>query len=96
MKKVKLLKYTGVFAENKDIAAKLRENILLPALRNAEEVTLDFTGVEGATQSFIHALISESLREFRQEALDHIIFKGCNENVQQVILMVTGYMEESI
>jgi mannitol-1-phosphate/altronate dehydrogenase len=86
----------GEFAENKDIAARLREEVLLPSLRQSQEITVDFTGVSGATQSFVHALVSEALREFSADVLDHIIFKGCNENIQQIVLMVTDYMQESI
>lgn len=85
----------GVFAENKDIARSLREQVLLPALRRLEEVTLDFTGVEGATQSFVHALISEAMRAHGSEVLDHIVFKGCNETVQRIITIVVDYMQES-
>ncbi len=50
----------GTFAEDKDIARDLRMNRLTPALEKGEDVTLDFDGVELATQSFIHALISDS------------------------------------
>jgi hypothetical protein len=83
----------GTFAENKDVAGKLRERVVLPCLRAADELTLDFTGVEGATQSFVHALISEAMREFGPEVLDHIIFKGCNLTVQQIVGIVTDYMQ---
>lgn len=96
MKTIILRSTVGDFAENKNSAAELRDTLLLPALRNSEEVTIDFTGVNGATQSFIHALISEAIREFGPEVLDHLVFKGCNENVRQIILMVTDYMQESL
>lgn len=96
MKIIHLRGKVGEFAANKDVAAMLREQILLPALRETEEVTIDFTGVSGATQSFVHALVSEAIREFGPDVLDHIVFKGCNENVQQIVLMVADYMQESI
>lgn len=92
---VHIKEFAGVFAENKDIAAELREDYVLPTLRRDTELTLDFTDVEGATQSFVHALISEALREFGPEVLDHIIFKSCNRTVQKVINIVTDYMQES-
>lgn len=88
-------KEAGVFAENKDIAGRLREQVLLPSLRRNQEVTLNFSGVEGATQSFIHALISEAIREFGPEVLDHIIFKACNDTIQRIINIVIDYMQES-
>lgn len=92
---IDIKKEAGVFAENKDVAARLRERIILPALRQTEEVTLNFTAVEGATQSFVHALISEALREFGPDVLDHIIFKGCNDTVRQIVTIVIDYMQES-
>jgi hypothetical protein len=95
MKTIIIKDKAGVFAENKDIARELREHILLPSLQKSEEVALDFTGVEGATQSFIHALISESIRAFGPDVLDHIVFKGCNETVKQIITIVIDYMQES-
>lgn len=96
MKTIVLKDTAGDFAENKNSAAALRDTVLLPTLRNSDEVTIDFTGVSGATQSFVHALISEAIREFGPDVLDHMIFKGCNENVQQIVLMVTDYMQESL
>ena len=54
---IEIKKYAGIFAENKDIAGKLRDETILPTLRSNQEVTLDFNGVEGATQSFVHAMI---------------------------------------
>lgn len=66
-----------------------------PGLSENEEITLGFTGVEGATQSFVHALISEAIRTFGPEVLDHIIFKGCNETVRGIINIVVDYMQES-
>lgn len=85
----------GTFAENKDVARDLRRNMLAPALKRKESVILDFGGVEGATQSFIHALISEAFREYGEETLDLIQFKDCNEVVKQIITIVTEYMQEA-
>ena len=96
MKSILIKELAGEFAENKDIAARLREQVILPSLRDNEEITIDFTGVNGATQSFVHALTSEAIREFGPEVLDHILFKGCTDNVQQIVLMVTDYMQESL
>lgn len=96
MKTVYIKDRAGVFAENKDIASEIRENLLLPTLRDNEEVTLDFEGVEGATQSFIHAMISQALREFGSEVLDHIVFKNCNESIRGIVEIVADYMQESV
>ncbi len=96
MRTISIKQKAGVFAENKDIASAIRADILLPVLRDNEEVVLDFADVEGATQSFLHAMISEALREFGPEVLDHMIFKNCNDSVRGVIEIVTDYMQESL
>ena len=60
---IKLLPLVGSFAENKDIAREIRVKQIIPALRDGKEITLDFSGVESATHSFIHALISDLIRK---------------------------------
>lgn len=94
MKKINLLKKVGSFAENKDVARDIRIKEIAPALEKDEKVVLDFKGIDAATQSFIHALISDLIRKFGNEVLDQIEFKSCNENVQKIIVIVTDYMQE--
>lgn len=93
---IKIKDLVGDFAENKDIAKELRVNKILPALKNNEEVVLDFSGVSGTTQSFIHALISEPIRQFRDVALEKIHYKNCSDVVKEVIKTVSEYMQESL
>lgn len=85
----------GAFAENKDVARTLRQELLLPALQRKEEVTIDFTDVEGATQSFVHALISEPFRT-HEDFLDKVSFKGCAPAVKAIIQIVVDYLQESL
>jgi hypothetical protein len=94
MKRIKIFNQTGSFAENKDIARAIRIKEIFPALKNQEEVILDFKRVEAATQSFIHALISDVIRTFGGEALDKMAFQSCNETVKKIINIVTDYMQE--
>ena len=63
-------------------------------MENNQEVVLDFKGIDSATQSFIHALISGLIRNYGIEILDKIYFKSCNEIVQKIISIVTDYMQE--
>ncbi len=95
MKKIELLPLVGSFAENKDTARDIRLNQILPALEKNQEVVLDFKGVEAATQSFIHALISDLIRKYGTEVLDKISFKNCNEIVKKIITIVADYMQET-
>lgn len=93
--RIKLFKQIGSFAENKDLARELRLKKLIPALEKKKMIVLDFENVEGATQSFIHALISDLIRKYGNEVLDQIQFKSCNETVQGIITIVVDYMQES-
>ena len=92
---IKIKDYAGTFAENKDKAKELRVNNIMPALAKGEEVELDFKGVSGTTQSFIHALISEPIRRFRDVALDNLEYKNCSDAVKEIVKTVYDYMQES-
>lgn len=85
----------GDFAENKDKAKDIRLEKIVPAIKRKEEVVLDFSGVDGTTQSFIHALISDLLRKYGVEVLDIVSFKNCNDSVKKMILVVSDYMQEA-
>lgn len=96
MTTIGIQKNTGKFAENKDVARDLRTKELLPALHRGEKITIDFDGVEVATQSFMHALLSEAIRTFGNDLFEKVEFKNCNESIQQIISVVANYMQESM
>ena len=93
---IKVRDYAGEFAENKDTAKDLRINKIMPALSNNKTVELDFQGVSGTTQSFIHALISDPIRQFGDVALENLEYKHCSAVVKEVVKIVYAYMQESI
>lgn len=95
-KTIKMRAYVGDFAENKDIAKKLRIEKIMPALSKQNEVVLDFDGVTGATQSFIHALISDPIRELQDIAFDKLFYKNTNDDIREIISIVYRYMQESL
>jgi len=94
MKHIPIFANVGPFAENKDIAREMRLKEILPACERKEEVILDFENVNGATQSFIHALISDVIRKYGSEVLEHIKFKSCNDTIRKIISIVVDYMQE--
>lgn len=97
MKKIiRIKKVVGDFAENKDLAKKLRIKDIIPGLSKGDEVILDFAGITGATQSFIHALISDPIREFKDIAFDNLSYKNANDNIREIISIVYRYMQESV
>jgi STAS-like domain of unknown function (DUF4325) len=79
------------FAENKEQAKQLREDHILPALAAGDHVYLDFSRVSSATQSFIHALISEAVRRGGEEYLNRLHFENCSGDVRQLVLTVVEY-----
>ena len=93
MRTIKIIQRAGAFAEDKDMAAAIRDIEIRPALVRREKVRLDFKGVDGATQSFIHALISDVIRTDGAAVLDRIAFKSCNANVRSVIEIVAEYSQ---
>ncbi len=93
---IKISGVTGDFAEDKDAAARVRKTKIVPALKRRERVVLDFTGVSLATQSFIHALISDVLRSYGQPVLQSIEFKGCVTGIRGIIETVVQYSLEAL
>jgi len=91
---IKLFKPVGSFAENKDLAKKIREEEIIPALNNNQEIILDFEKIDSVTQSFIHALISDLIRNYGNEVIEKISFKNCNETIQKIINIVIDYMQQ--
>jgi hypothetical protein len=94
MTEIRMVDYVGNFAENKDIARDLRKKQILPKLNKNEVVVLNFENVDGATQSFVHALISDVIRKHGIDVLDSLIFKNCNNTIKQIVSIVVEYMQE--
>lgn len=96
MNELKIFNYTNDFAENKDIARQLRLETIEPILKSGKEIIIDFENVTSATQSFIHALVSQTLRDFGVDILDKVQFKNCNDRVQTIIEIVVEYVQDGI
>ena len=95
-KVIKMLGETGDFAEDKEVARSLRVGVIMPALANGEKVMIDFAGVEGATQSFVHALTSDPIRKYGDVAYDNLYYVNANDEVRKIISIVYRYMQESL
>lgn len=96
MKKIIVYQEAGEFAENKDVAKRWREEIILPELAKNKEVEVDFVNVTGVTQSFVHALVAEAIRRYGDNAFDNLIFLNANGVVREIIRTVYHYMQESL
>lgn len=87
---------TGDFAENKDTAKKIRIDQIEPEIQQRQKVILDFKDVTSATQSFVHALISNVIRVYGIDSLDALHFKNCNEQIKTIIKIVVDYVQDGI
>jgi hypothetical protein len=88
---IKLDPGAGEFVEDKDLARRIRTSKLLPALQRGDDVVLDFAGVTYATQSFVHALIGEALRQHGQAALNKLEFRNCSAQMRSLVAFVVDY-----
>ena len=95
-KTIEMIQHCGDFAENKEIARCIRLDEIIPALSEGKGIVLDFKGVDGATQSFIHALISDPIRQFRDAAYENLYYQNTNREIKEIISMVYRYMQESL
>ena len=93
---IEMFGIVGDFGEDKDAAANLRETLIKPAVSRGENVCLDFNKVTLATQSFIHALISDVLRVYGEDSLDLLEFKNCVDVVRGIISTVVQYSLDSL
>lgn len=93
---IKMFRHIGDYGENKDVAKKIRLEIILPCLKKKEDVIIDFEKVTGATQSFVHALLADPIRKYPEIVFDKITFKNCTDDVKVVIEIVEEYMQESM
>ena len=84
----------GEFAENKDSAKSIREDIKAHYFDSIDKIVFNFSGVDSTTQSFIHALISEFFQNHGDKALDVFEYKNCSKSVKSIITTVINYSLE--
>ena len=96
MRRINIFEKAGSFAENKDIARDIRRAELFPALAQNQKVILNFDGVDSTTQSFIHTLISDAIRQYGDTALENITYHRCNDTIKPLVRIVVDYMQEGI
>src|SRR5690242_1404146 len=81
----------GPIAQDKDWARQARLDVLLPTLAARVDVRLDFSKTTIATQSFVHALISEAIRTYGEDVLTILEFHGCSPQVELTVKTVITY-----
>ena len=92
---IRVYDYAGDFGEDKDAARVIRQEKIIPAVEHDDAVLLDFSGMTGATQSFIQALVAEPIMRFRERAFDGLFYTGVNDQIAEIISIVYRYIQES-
>jgi hypothetical protein len=60
---INLKNYFGIAIENKDLAKKIRDNYLLPALAENKTITIDFEDIVFATDSVLNAMLATPIHQ---------------------------------
>jgi hypothetical protein len=55
--------YFGTYAEDKDLAKKIRDEKLLPALAENKTLTIDFENIISAPHSLLNAMLATPIRQ---------------------------------
>lgn len=78
------------FEEDVEQAAKIRDEELLPSMKEGTMVVLDFAGVKFATQSFVHALMYKVIRD-GQNIGSTLCIANCSNSTREAVMAVAAY-----
>jgi hypothetical protein len=78
------------FEEDVEQAAKIRDEELLPSMREGTLVVIDFAGVKFATQSFVHALMYKVIRD-GQNIGSALSIANCSKSTREAVMAVAAY-----
>lgn len=81
------------FIGTRCIALELRSEIER-LLAQVDELVLDFTGVTSATHAFMDELVGGLILQRGPEVARRLIFKGCSEDIKEVIRFVVASRTE--
>ncbi|WP_434664441.1 hypothetical protein [Aeromonas sp. NJAU223] len=78
------------FEEDVEVAASIRDSVIIPSLDSEELILLDFSGTRAATQSFIHALMYKIFRDGKN--LESCLSVSCADSATaEAIKAVAAY-----
>lgn len=91
---IQILPTVGHLAEDKEVAKRVRDEVLLPALRQRTPVCVDLRQTRVVTHTFMHALLYEAIGVAGADVgrLVHVYAK--DRQVKDVVRMVSLYADE--
>jgi len=82
------------FAGSRGSGEKIRDK-MKPILDRKETLTLDFTGIEGITQSFGDEIVGVFVRAFGIDYIkDKLRLNNANKSIKSVLNLVISYSKE--
>jgi len=84
----------GSMIEDKDVANRLRKELVIPALKSGQPVGLDLRGASVMTHTFGHALLYEAFRLARDSSRALIFVHARDRQIRDIVRMVARYAHE--
>lgn len=78
------------FEEDVEMASKIRDDNILPAINSGIMVVINFEKVNFATQSFVHALMYKVIRDGQQIGAT-LSIANCSESTREAVMAVAAY-----
>jgi hypothetical protein len=82
------------FWEDKGIAAKVRNDLVLPALKSSLHVELDLRGIKTVSHSCIHTLLYQAVFEHHNIAKSLLHIRAKSKDVKNMVRLVTSLAYE--
>jgi len=77
--------YFGRYAEDKQLAIKLRDKIVLPAIEEGKTITIDFEEVISAPHSLLNALLATPIQRFGLAAYKKIKVINASPEIRETV-----------
>jgi hypothetical protein len=77
--------YFGPNAEDKEMAARVRDKYILPNLEDGKVITIDFEGVKKAPHSVLGALLATPIERIGISAYKRLRFVNCRPEIRETI-----------
>jgi len=82
---INIRNYFGRYAEDKELADRVRDRYLMPAVDQGKGLILDFDEVVSAPHSFLSALIASPIRDLGMSAYKRIKVRNASPEIRETI-----------
>jgi hypothetical protein len=82
---INISNYFGRSAEDKDMAIRIRDTKIMPALSENKNIVFDFDDVVNAPHSFLGALLATPVKNLGMAAYKKLRFVNCRQEIRETI-----------